>query len=282
MGKRFIGILDFILMRKKTINTGWIYFGVACVFSACQFNSESSDAGKQAVTTDTLAYEYQHYVLYSDHIVKTNETTDTSFYAVSYPSFKDSAVNRFVLTTLLGSDTATVEGSARTFVNEFDEFFLSDAFPRVWTSESHEKVYNITPTYLGLVTDVYTYTGGAHGNYATVFAHYDLANHTPLILDDIVTKPFQNELIAVAERYFRKQENLAVDQPLDDRYFFDQGRFHIPDNFALEQDSLLFLYNIYEIKPYVDGQTKLRVPYKEIDRLLTDLAKRIVAELTDK
>jgi len=131
-----------------------------------------------------------------------------------------------------------------------------------------------------LAIDVYTYTGGAHGNYATVFAHYDLTNHASFTLDDVVTKPFQNELTAVAERYFRKQEKLPVDEPLDNRYFFNEGRFHIPENFALEQDSLLFLYNIYEIKPYVDGKTELRVPYSEINRLLTDRAKRFIAELT--
>lgn len=278
----FLWILEFRFMQKNIININWVFLGVACIFSACQFNSETKNADKQAVSVDTLTYEYQHYTLYSDHIVKTSETTDTTFYAASYPSFKDSTVNRFVLTTLLGNDTATVKGAAQTFVNEFDEFFLSDAFPRIWTSESHAKVYHITPSYLELAIDVYTYTGGAHGNYATVFAHYDLIDHKKLVLNDIVTKPFQNELTAVAERYFRKQENLSVDQSLDDRYFFDQGHFHIPDNFALEQDSLLFMYNIYEIKPYVDGQTELRVPYAEIDRLLTDRAKRIVAELTRK
>jgi len=270
-------------MLKKIVQKAWLCLSVAsCVLSGCQFNRETNERDEQAVSTDTLAYEYEHYTLYSDHVVKTNETTDTTFYAVSYPSFKDSMANRFVLKTLLGSDTATVKGAAQTFVSEFDRFFLSDAFPRIWTSESNAKVHHITPTYLGLVIDVYTYTGGAHGNYATVFAHYDLANQVPLTLDDIVTKPFRNELTAVAERYFRKQENLSVDQPLDDRYFFDEGHFHIPDNFALESDSLLFLYNIYEIKPYVDGQTELRVPYSEIDRLLTDRAKRIISEITNK
>jgi len=269
-------------MRKKMTNMSWAYVSIACVFAACQFNQETKETDKQTTSVDTLTYKYQHYTLYSDHLVKTSETTDTAFYTVSYPSFTDSTINQFVLTTLLGSDTASVKGTAQTFIGEFDEFFLSDAFPRVWTSESHLKVHRITPSYLGLVIDVYTYTGGAHGNYVTVFTHYDLTNHTPLTLNDIVMKPFQNELTAVAERYFRKQENLAVDQPLDDRYFFDQGHFHIPENFALEQDSLLFLYNIYEIKPYVDGQTELRVPYTEIDRLLTDRAKHIVAELTNK
>jgi len=264
------------------MNTGSLCLIMLCFFSACQFSQKTDETDASSLSLDTLAYEYEHYTQYSDHVLKTNETTDTAFYAVSYPSFTDSTVNRFVLTTLLGNDTATVQASAQTFVDEYDQFFLSDPFPRIWTSESHTNVYRITPSYLELVTDAYTYTGGAHGNYGTVFSHYDLTNSRQIVLDDVVTKPFQNELTAIAERYFRKQEHLAVDQSLTDRYFFDQGHFHIPDNFALEEDSLLFLYNIYEIKPYVDGQTKLRVPYTEIDRLLTDRAKRFITELTQK
>src|SRR3546814_12272081 len=66
------------------------------------------------------------------------------------------------------------------------------------------------------------YTGGAHGNYATIFKHYDLQASEWLTLDDMVSPSFQNELTAVAERYFRNQENLGVSQSLEDAYFLDR------------------------------------------------------------
>ncbi|SEL87068.1 DUF3298 and DUF4163 domain-containing protein [Parapedobacter koreensis] len=264
----------------KRSNISIFYIVVATLLGACQSNTETQESTGNKVALDTLEYNDEDYVRYSDNLVKTSETTDTTYFAVSYPKFQDTVVNRFVLSALLGSDTATVAGAAQTFIKEFDDFHQSDPFPRIWTSESHAKVYRITPSYLELVIDASTYTGGAHGNYATVFVHYDLTDQSVLVLDDIVARAFRNELTAIAERYFREQENLAVDQSLDDQYFFDQGRFSIPDNFALERDSMLFLYNIYEIKPYVEGQTELRVPYSEIERLLTDRAKRIIGELT--
>ncbi|SKB39427.1 protein of unknown function [Parapedobacter luteus] len=256
-----------------------LYLLSTVLLSACQNHTDTKGTTANSAASDTLEYEYEHYIKYSSNLVKTSETTDTTYFTVSYPRFQDSVVNRFVLAAVLGSDTATVEGAAQTFISEFDDFHASDPFPRVWTSESHAKVYRITPSYLELIINASSYTGGAHGNYATVFVHYDLTDRSFLGLDDVVAKTFQNELAAVAERYFRKQENLDVNQSLEDRYFFDQGRFRLPDNFALERDSMLFLYNIYEIKPYVDGQTELRVPYREIERLLTNRAKRIIAEL---
>src|SRR5690606_35165164 len=253
------------------------FFGLALV--ACQPSMDEQQANDQNAAIDTLTYRYEDYIKYSKNLIKTSETTDTAFYAASYPVFDDSAANRFVQTALLGDDSTTVETAASAFIGEFDRFYASDPFPRIWTSESHAKVYTITPSYLGLAIHAYSFTGGAHGNYATIFKHFDLQANERLTLSDIVAPSFQNELTAVGERYFRTQENLGVDQSLEDAYFFDGGRFSLPDNFALERDSMLFLYTIYEIKPYVNGETELRVPYTDIERLLTDRAKQIIAEL---
>ncbi len=252
---------------------------IGLALAACQPNTNTQEANRRATAADTLAYTYEHYIKYSKNLVKTSETTDTAFFAASYPIFNDSTANTFVQSALLGSDSATVETAASAFIGEFDRFYASDPFPRIWTSESHAKVYTITPSYLGLAIHAYSFTGGAHGNYATIFKHFDLQANERLTLSDIVAPSFQNELTAVGERYFRTQENLGVDQSLEDAYFFDGGRFSLPDNFALERDSMLFLYTIYEIKPYVNGETELRVPYTDIERLLTDRAKQIIAEL---
>lgn len=258
----------------------WISLGV--VLSACQSNTAKREGTEYNAAADTLAYKYEDYIKYSENLVRTSETTDTAFFAVSYPVFNDPEVDGFVRAALLGNDTITIAEAASTFIGEFDRFHTSDPFPRIWTSESHAKVYSITPTYLALAIHASSYTGGAHGNYATIFKHYDLSDRKLLTLDNLVPLLYQHELTAVAERYFRSQENLGIDQSLEDAYFFDQGRFSLPENFALEQDSMLFLYNIYEIKPYVNGQTEVRVPYADIERLLTDRAKHIIAELSDK
>ncbi|HWK56159.1 MAG TPA: DUF3298 domain-containing protein [Parapedobacter sp.] len=264
-------------MEITRVTAYCISFGLA--LAACQPNTGKQQETARNTATDTLVYTYKDYIKYSENLIKTSETTDTAFFSASYPVFDDSTANRFVQTALLGDDSTTVEEAASTFIGEFDRFYASDSYPRIWTSESHAKVYSITPTYLGLAIHASSYTGGAHGNYATIFKHYDLQANEWLTLNDMVIPSFQNELAAVAERYFRQQENLGVDQSLEDAYFFDGGQFSLPDNFAIEPDSMLFLYNIYEIKPYVNGQTELRIPHTDIERLLSDRAKRIIAEL---
>lgn len=271
--------MAMIDLVKKTIGNLSVLL-LLSLLAGCQSNSTHEQQLKGDTSlADTLPYEYTDYIQFSDNLVTTTETTDTTYFAASYPVFTDSTINQFVQSALLGNDTASVEKTAAQFISEFDRFHRSDPFPRVWVSESHAKVYRITPSFLEIVIDVFSFTGGAHGNYARIFRHYDLASKQLLKLHDVVSATYQNELTAVAERYFRQQENLTVDQSLQDRYFFDEGKFHIPDNFALEGDSLLFLYNIYEIKPYVDGQTELRIPYSDIERLLTGRARQIINEL---
>lgn len=264
---------------KKSITGSLSVFLLLSLLMGCGSSPDNGQQSNGKVSVDTLSYQYTTYIQYSDQLIKTTETTDTTYFSVSYPVFADTVINQFIRKSLLGDDTASVEETADQFIGEFNRFQQSDPFPRVWVSESHAKVYRITPSYLGIVIDAFSFTGGAHGNYAKVFLNYDPAAKQPIALGDIVPAAYLNELTAVAERYFRQQEGLTVGQSLEDRYFFDGGIFHIPDNFTMENDSLLFLYNIYEIKPYVDGQSELRVPYSDIDRLLTGQAKEIIHEL---
>jgi len=228
---------------------------------------------------DTLTYVYEDYTLRSKNIVGSGESADTSYFTASYPVFGDNRVNRFVASVLWGDEATTAEAAARSFIDDFDAFFREDQQPRAWTSELTAKVTELTPSYLGLSIDAYTFSGGAHGYYYTRFAHFDRTENRELTLDDVIPTRFRKEATAVGERYFREQEQLKVDEPLEGNYFFEDGLFHLPDNFALERDSMLFLYNIYEIKPYVYGQTLVRIPYPDIERLLSDRAKRIISEI---
>lgn len=255
------------------------YCGFVVLLAACQLgNTENQTSGTAISHADTLTYTYEDYVLYSKNIIKTSETTDTSYFKVSYPVFTDDRVNRFVLKTITGDDTLSIVQAAENFISEFDSFHESDEYPRIWMAETDLDVHTITPTYLCLVNEANAYTGGAHGNYHTLYVHYDIEHGDELNLGALIPDTYFNELTAIAERYFRKQEQLSATDDLDN-YFFDDSRFSLPDNFALEQDSILFLYNIYEIKPYVEGQTELRLPYDEIERLLSDKAKRIILEV---
>ena len=168
---------------------------------------------------------------------------------------------------------------ARQFIGEYEAFQDSFTYPRQWNSETNTQVSNMTSIYLSLQTDHYSYTGGAHGMYWTMFTHYWLPENKELHLGDLVDSTQMQDLLTMAEAQFWAQEAQNGEEMSPDFYFFEDEQFYLPDNLNFERDSLLFLYNIYEIKPYVFGTTELRIPYTDIQPFLSEKAKAIIIEL---
>ncbi len=234
-------------------------------------------------TSDTPAYFYDSFHLGSSlSFPDSLNNKDTTQYIARFPYFENGAIQAFVLKSQLGSDSLNLRLAAETFIREYEAFQVSFPFPRPWNHETSSKVQQITGSYIGLQTDHYNYTGGAHGNYNTLFTHFWLPENLELEYGDLIDTSQINALLPVAEQYFWTLEKQRNPELSPDLYFFEDNRFYLPENIAFERDSLLFLYNIYEIKPYVFGQTELRVPYKEINRFLTGKARAIIQEIKKK
>lgn len=254
-------------------------FSVA-ILSACNQSGEK----KKAVAVDTLNYAYKTYILASSNVVDNDGKKDTSYYKAIYPSFDKKEINELVskqFITNINPDTQynSIEEEGKAFIANFDDFIKMDEYPRAWYSELNAKVIQNTKDYLALSIDLNNYTGGAHGNYSTLYLNYDLSKNDTLSLNDIIPQAKYSQLTKVGEEIFRKQEGLTTNQSLSDSYFFEDNLFHLNTNFTLTSKGLLFLYNIYEIKPYAAGSTELLIPYQLIDSLMTDQGKLIQSQL---
>lgn len=128
----------------------------------------------------------------------------------------------------------------------------------------------------GLVTieeSCYSYTGGAHGNYASSFSNYDAVNKKELKLQDVITAD-STTLQRVLEQQFRKDYNIPAPKPLTEILF--EPHLAATDNFYLNEKGLGFLYNPYEVAPYVVGQIEVFIPYTVLNNYLTpEFKKRI-------
>lgn len=277
---------------KMSLSLGLILMGL---WSGCQSPGENAEnTGSAALVqdiegatpqpADTLGYYYDSFRMESTITFSLDSpaTKDSTVYIANFPHFENKAIQAFVLRSQVASDTLTLQKAAETFINEYERFQQSFPFPRTWNSETGTKVLQITNSYIGLQTDHYNYTGGAHGIYSTHYTHFWIPDQTELSFPELVDTSRLAELLPIAERYFWALEE-EKDQELSmDLYFFDNNQFFLPENIAFEQDSLLFLYNIYEIKPYVYGQTELRLPYTEILPFLSEKARSIIKNIKEK
>ncbi|WP_324288612.1 RsiV family protein [Pedobacter sp. SL55] len=57
---------------------------------------------------------------------------------------------------------------------------------------------------------------------------------------------------------------MSATEPLEQKYFFTNGKFALPKSFYVSDKGLVFLYNPYEIKAYAEGVTELVIPFSEL------------------
>lgn len=249
---------------------------VICLAVACSSSPES----KKVSAAELPSFEYKTFKVTSTKTVPVDNGVDTAYYLVTYPEFSDERINQYVQNNLvLDSGQSSLEQMAKEFIREYDRFYDQAEYKRTWFQETRDSVNIQTKSYIGFSSFYYAYTGGAHGNYYTWYHNYNVNTHEALSLTDLIAEKDQEALTSIAEGIFRKQENLDPKTPLDSGYFFENAKFHLPDNFILQKQGILFLYTIYEIKPYVSGETKLLMPYSAIQTLLTPTAKDLIAEV---
>lgn len=108
----------------------------------------------------------------------------------------------------------------------------------------------------------YLYTGGAHGFGSTAFMNINPKTGKELTIDELLDN--KNKFTTFAETKFRKQQNIAMDQSINEPgYWFEEDTFYLPDTMGFTQDSLIFVYNQYDIASYADGPIELKISLKD-------------------
>lgn len=150
--------------------------------------------------------------------------------------------------------------------NELDEGYNTARYNHQITltgksSKGRQDIINYT-------IDYYEYTGGAHPNHQTVLLNFDNKKGQRLQLSDVFQ---ENALTPLKERILNalgKQLGTTTLEEINDCGFFNIEDLQPTENFLLEKDSIVFLYNIYEIAPYARGTTRIAVGYDDLKDLL--------------
>lgn len=256
--------------------------------------SRELTVSKKKVTSNSslLNYTYDQINWRSDSLQPSTQALDTlnssieaertaSTYSIRFPIFENEEVQTFVYKIQLGSDTLTPAIATARYIQEYEKFKKNNYDP-IWYSHSDNKVVHLTPDYICFQLEETVYSGGAHDNYYTNYKHFWISEGMELKLSDMIQPALIQNFLVLAEQYFWENERLLGQEMNRNLYFFENDQFELPENFVFEQDSIMFLYNIYEIKPFALGQTKFRVPYKEIEGYLTERALNIIAAIKQK
>jgi hypothetical protein len=233
----------------------------------------------QNTVADSLTYTYDSVKVYSKTPVSPNKNvTDTAKAVIVFPLFKDTTLNSMLVnkvgfTSTNGDkqDFRTYREIATAFMERFDSYEDdNDDHHQTWFSDIKMHVLLQRPGFISLQLNNIYYLGGAHPNSMYLYLNYDLKTHKVVKLEPLLKPGSMPKLNAIAEKIFRKNEGLAPTAPLTNGYFFEKDTFKLNDNFTITTTGLQFLYNPYEIKPYVSGRTVLTIPFSEIKDMIKE------------
>ncbi|MDR3327748.1 MAG: RsiV family protein [Prevotellaceae bacterium] len=241
-----------------------------CVFYGCKKGGISTEkfCSERKIENDTVNFVTNiclELLVKGDTAVinKINSTLVKSILCVDYDQIKpDKAIEEHI--------AAALEAYHLT-VKELPDESLS--YPH---SEDIDGVVTfLGKDYLCYKADCSLYAGGAHAiNTITNFV-FDLKTGKRLTQGDIFTENYKDALNLQFIEILRDTLNYPDNDTYDFGAFMPNWNFAVPEgNFIFIPDTLVYIFNPYEIAPYSSGKIEVKIPYQKIKDIMTvDLSK---------
>ncbi|TAF30810.1 MAG: DUF3298/DUF4163 domain-containing protein [Cytophagales bacterium] len=163
-----------------------------------------------------------------------------------------------------GSMQAAIKKYSDDFLKEFIEVNTpSEDFLANYSQEADHTVLYNDKNILTMGVFVSSYTGGAHGNYSSVFYNWDLKTGQELLLEHVIDTLKNSALSKIIT------QNYKIQNPdLAEMVFEDIKEIGPNENFFVTNEALFFFYNTYEIAPYAAGPSSVKISWKELKPFL--------------
>ena len=162
----------------------------------------------------------------------------------------------------------SIEKALENFMSDYNN--IHEHFPEIPAYELilSDSIMWQNSKMLTLVSNRYSFTGGANAVQSKVFTHFALDNGEVITNENLFTD--EAKVTAIAEKYFKQTQEASVIEVLDDKGFdFDGNGFHLPKSMGISADYLILFYEPFEIASYMDAAFEVKVPMKEIMPYLT-------------
>lgn len=184
-------------------------------------------------------------------------------------------IKNFIFSSLLmGEDTIptakTIQEAARNFIEAYnaDKLQFPDMAGEYFAEITVNEIYS-SKELMCFEMRQYLFTGGAHGYGTTRFMNIDPETGEELSAKEL----FKNnkDFIAFAEKKFRQEQKITKDESINEQgFWFENDEFHLPESVGFTKDSLIFIYNQYDIASYADGPIELKIAMKEAEPFLSN------------
>lgn len=132
-----------------------------------------------------------------------------------------------------------------------------------WSDYTTGAVSGFYDDILSYTVTKYTYTGGAHGTTSVIALNLDMKTGAAVTEEEMFKAGYSDRLSGLLTG--RLPESL--ENPADTSMLFEKN-IRPNGNFTVSDSGVTYIYNQYEIGPYVMGTIKVTVPWNELEDLL--------------
>ena len=132
-----------------------------------------------------------------------------------------------------------------------------------WSDYTTGAVSGFYDDILSYTVTKYTYTGGAHGTTSVIALNIDMKTGAAVTEEEMFKAGYSDRLSGLLTG--RLPESL--ENPADTSMLFEKN-IRPNGNFTVSDSGVTYIYNQYEIGPYVMGTIKVTVPWNELEDLL--------------
>lgn len=128
-------------------------------------------------------------------------------------------------------------------------------------------IENISKYVITVSSASYQYMGGAHGSSHISFDNIDLRNGSIIQESKLFKAGYKIKLATLIQTEVeRRNKSKVEDEHI--ALLVDISEIQPNENFHLSKEGIVYVYNQYEISPYVQGIVEITIPYNKIKPLL--------------
>lgn len=238
---------------------------------------------------DTVAFERKVHVN-NDTLKQAMHIMSTFVYPTSVPVGVDFKNVKRTISRIVTQDSTFIGTLKEAFENSTNSL-ITDAFNygKEWESEDnpyiefssfeeqvHTTVQAVSRYWLTVCTEQYSYLGGAHGSTYVKYDNIDTQTGNIVKEQELFKQDYRNILAGLIQEKV-KQRNSSKNKNEYIALLVKINEIEPNGNFYLNKDSIVYVYNQYEIAPYVQGIIEIKIPYNEIKPIITPQYSQIIA-----
>lgn len=269
-------------MKKYTEIISYVF--IALLFICCGNNTKKGNEANEDNSISIIPFEYHETFKLSEHAIESPTLkVDMSLSLVKTDDATVSNnINQAIAYTLFESHSNSVEEACEEFVaqckKEYSELLpvyidnKDNDMPSVWFYNYYNATSDVVEGYKGFINYIITweeFTGGAHPNSYYTVLNFNLQSGEEVVLNDILKEGYEEPLTDILVKNLAKQLEVEnIDGIKEKGYLYMDTEMFISNNFILDKEKIVFIYNKYEIAPYSAGDIMIETTYNELKDLM--------------